>query len=315
MNKPLKRAADLIIMTSIGVLLLGLVALVSFYTPVFSTVGLWVLNHLPVPKVNHQPRSVLKPSDANDTHTQNAKAISLGLSFNHEPTAYVVLGGGLTEADTYNEPDTESDKSSEQNNRRQIKSSISASYQVNNEAPSQASTTSKPSLRTPAMNNIVLNKYSLMRMKTVMQHYNNKPLPIVLTGVDAPWMQDWLVNYGIENIVTENASMNTCENARFTAKRLKLQDVYLITDAYHMTRARRQFALNGIHTSPVPAALPMHKGWLSPTNNAQHSRRTIYELAAYTRDVFFPQKNCRSANEVSFETLLRSRKPENVKTF
>ena len=86
-------------------------------------------------------------------------------------------------------------------------------------------------------------------------------------------------------------------------------------DAYHMTRARRQFALNGIHTLPIPAPLPMQKGWLQPQNNAQHSRRTLYELAAYARDVFAPQDNCRQASEVSFETLLRSRKPENVKTF
>ena len=305
---------NIVIKSSLIFLLLGLMTLVGFYTPVFSTVGLWVLNHLPIPKVVQHPSPVLTSStavkDAVDNKPLNTP-LSLSLPFNHKPTAYVVLGGGLTEADTYQDHQKTA-KSQKTENAQQIKSSISASYQPKkkNDKPSQQPPTS--SLHKP---DIVLNDYTLKRMQTVMQHQRKNPLPIILTGVDAPWMQDWLYNYNIDNVITENASMNTCENARFTAKRLHLQEVYLITDAYHMTRARRQFALNGIHTLPIPAPLPMQKGWLQPQNNAQHSRRTLYELAAYARDVFAPQDNCRQASEVSFETLLRSRKPDNVKTF
>ncbi|WP_296402321.1 YdcF family protein [Psychrobacter sp.] len=306
--------ANLVIRASLVSLSLGLIAMVGFYTPVFSNVGLWLLNHLPIPKVNHQPPPILTPSsEISDKTTKSVHHpghISLDLSLNHLPTAYVVLGGGLTEADTYNDH-SDNNRSDLNENTYQMKSSISAGYKVEKKT-SQKRKGSASNLHKPE---IVLNKYSLIRMQTVMKYQHINPLPIVLTGVEAAWMKDWLNSHGVENVITENASMNTCENARFTAKRLHLQDVYLITDAYHMTRARRQFALNGIHAIPIPAALPMEKGWLEPINNAQHSRRTLYELAAYARDVFAPQNNCRQASDVSFETLLRSRKPGEVKTF
>lgn len=312
MVNSLKPIVNFVIRASLGSLLLGLIIMVSFYTPVFSTVGLWVLNRLPIPEVNHSPRPVLVPSEHSTLNPQPSNStLSLNLQLNHEPTAYVVLGGGLTEADTYHEQTNNTDDQ-QNSNTRQLKSSISASYPAKKGTEETKKQVTSAPLHQP---DIVLNKYSLIRMQTVMWHQRQKPLPIILTGVESAWMQDWLNNHGIENIITENASMNTCENARFTAKRLNLQDVYLITDAYHMTRARRQFALNGIHALPIPAALPMKKGWLAPKNNAQHSRRTVYELAAYARDVFAPQDNCRQASDVSFETLLRSRKPDEVKTF
>ncbi|SUD91262.1 YdcF family protein [Psychrobacter phenylpyruvicus] len=311
---PIVPMVNIVIKTSLVFLLLGLMTLVGFYTPVFSTVGLWVLNHLPIPKVAQHPSPVLtSPTTVKESvdNKQPSTPMSLSLPFNNEPTAYVVLGGGLTEADTYQDQQN-SAKNNKTENARQIKSSISASYQPKQKTDEPAQKSPTSSLHKP---DIVLNDYTLKRMQTVMQYQRKNPLPIILTGVDAPWMQDWLYNYNIDNVITENASMNTCENARFTAKRLHLQNVYLITDAYHMTRARRQFALNGIRALPIPAPLPMEKGWLEPSNNAQHSRRTLYELAAYARDVFVPQDNCRQASEVSFETLLRSRKPEDVKTF
>ena len=310
-----KSLLTLVMKASCGMLLLALIGVGGFYTPLFSTVGLWVLNHLPIPKVNKYPSPILTPPSQIELEgldgTQSSNALTVNVPRHNEPTAYVVLGGGLTEADTYSGQQDFKDKKTNKNSR-QIKSSISSSYQFKQESVAKSNPTATSSLHKP---DIVLNAYTLKRMQTVMQHQRHKPLPIVLTGVDAPWMQDWLYNYDIKNVITENASMNTCENARFTAKRLQLQEVYLVTDAYHMTRARRQFALNGIHTFPVPAPLPMEKGWLQPKHNAQHSRRTLYELAAYARDIFIPQDDCRQASEVSFETLLRSRKPGDIKTF
>lgn len=314
MSSLLKRGFKIVIQTTVGILSLMLIASISFYTPVFSSVGLWVLNHLPIPQPDHQTSSFLTTSDSAINNTDNQpepRHIALDLQLNHQPTAYVVLGGGLTESDVYNERQSSTGSAVHLPTHR---SGNTENSSENNTASTDVKV-AKPQVCGPPINNIVLNKYSLIRMQTVMWHQKHKPLPIVLTGVEAPWMHDWLINYGIDNVITENASMNTCENARFTAKRLQLSNVYLVTDAYHMTRARRQFALNGIHTSPIPADLPTQKGWLSPKNNAQHSRRTIYELAAYARDIFIPQKNCRRANEVSFDTLLRSRKPESLKTF
>ena len=173
-------------------------------------------------------------------------------------------------------------------------------------------------LTTDTDDNIVVNDFTLSRLQTALRHYQQSPLPIVLTGVESHWMQDWLLAHDVkpDHIITENASMNTCENARFTAKRIPDRHVYLVTGSYHMTRARRQFALNGITTQPLPAPLPDEMiSWTNLPANYRHSRRTLYEIGAYLRDVWFPQSDCRSADEVSMETLKRSRKPDSLKTF
>jgi hypothetical protein len=38
-------------------------------------------------------------------------------------------------------------------------------------------------------------------------------LPIVLSGVEAPYMQAWLKERGVDAKLLENRSMNTCENS------------------------------------------------------------------------------------------------------
>lgn len=215
------------------------VLIISVVTPIFSTVVLWILNILPLPQDQIDPQHA-----------------------SQSPSAYLVLGGGLTK---------DSDK------------------------------------------NIVLNDFSLQRVKTVKHAYDNHPLPIILSGVESPWLMDWLSEVGITQTFGEFASMNTCENARFSAKRLHLQKmpfgrVYLITDAYHMARARRQFAINGMPTTPLVAPLPQARSWLHPRQNLQHSRRAIYELSAYFRDIFLGQNDCRSADKVSEKTLSTPRK-------
>ena len=128
-------------------------------------------------------------------------------------------------------------------------------------------------------------------------------------------MQEWLASKGILNVVSENASMNTCENARFTAKRLAIQHAFLVTDAYHMRRAQRQFALNGITTIAMIAPLPEQKSWQHWQANWRHSRRTLYELAAYARDLIKPQDNCRDASAVSDAVLKHSRKNSELKLY
>ena len=214
------------------------IVLVSLFTPLFSKAVVYVLMHLPLPNI-----------DAVDTQ--------------EHPTAYVVLGGGLT---------------NDKNNRT------------------------------------ILNAYSLNRARAAAAAYHDEPLPTVLSGAEAPWLKAWLVEHGVNDIISENASMNTCENARFTAKRADLQHVYLVTDAYHMTRARRQFALNHISTTPIAAPLPVARSWSNPAHNLSHSRRAVYEVVAYLRDILRPQPNCRQATEVSTRELLTPRgkapKPE-----
>lgn len=208
-----------------------IMVLISLFTPVFSRTVVYLLQQLPLPSMT-------------------ASAVRA------PPTAYVVLGGGLTN-------------------------------DINN--------------------SIVLNDYSLNRVRTVANAYRNLPLPIVLSGAEAPWLGQWLIEHGIDSLISENASMNTCENARFTAKRTPLHHVYLITDSYHMARARRQFALNNINSTPISAPLPVGRDWRQPAQNLSHSRRAVYEVAAYLRDVLRPQLDCRRAEEISPKQLLTPR--------
>ena len=208
-----------------------IIVLISLFTPLFSRSVVYLLQHLPLPSMT-------------------------GAAMSSPPTAYVVIGGGLTN---------------------------------------------------DANNDIILNAYSLNRVRAVATAYHDLPLPIVLSGAEAPWMEQWLIEHGIDSLISENASMNTCENARFTAKRIPLQHVYLITDNYHMARARRQFALNNINSTPLGAPLPVKRDWMQPAQNLSHSRRAVYEVAAYLRDVLRPQLDCRSADEVSAEQLLTPR--------
>lgn len=205
--------------------------LISLFTPLFSQAIVYLFTLLPLPAVP-------------------------GAAMSSPPTAYVVLGGGLT-----NDND----------------------------------------------NQIILNEYSLNRARTAASAYHDLPLPIVLSGAEAPWLGQWLIEHGIDGLISENASMNTCENARFTAKRIPLRHVYLITDRYHMARARRQFALNGINSTPINAPLPVNRDWMKPAQNLSHSRRAVYEVAAYLRDVIRPQGNCRHARDVTSQQLLTPR--------
>ncbi|MEC5210823.1 uncharacterized SAM-binding protein YcdF (DUF218 family) [Psychrobacter sp. PL15] len=215
-----------------------ILVLISLFTPLFSQTVVYILNHLPLPNM---PAAIM----------------------NAPPTAYVVLGGGLTN----------------DNN-----------------------------------NQIILNRYSLNRVRTAATAYHDLPLPIVLSGAEAPWLSQWLIEHGIEGLISENASMNTCENARFTAKRIPLHHVYLITDSYHMARARRQFALNSINSTPINAPLPVRRDWMAPAQNLSHSRRAVYEIAAYLRDVLRPQLDCRRAEDITPQQLLTPRGSA-VKTF
>ena len=107
---------------------------------------------------------------------------------------------------------------------------------------------------------IVVNNYTRLRLEKTLQVEKQYPLPIVLSGVEAPYMQAWLKKRGIEAKLLENRSMNTCENSRFSSLLLQKKGgaptIILITDEYHMPRTRRLFALNGIETVPVNAPMP-----------------------------------------------------------
>lgn len=146
--------------------------------------------------------------------------------------------------------------------------------------------------------NIFVNPYTELRLYKAIEQEKNNSLPILLSGVEAPYMQAWLKKHQIEARLLENKSMNTCENTRFTSLLLQKKGgaplVELITDAYHMPRTQRLFAMNGIDTIPVIAPLPNQlTDWQPAQQNLMHSRRATYEAIASVRDLWFGETNCR----------------------
>lgn len=145
---------------------------------------------------------------------------------------------------------------------------------------------------------IVVNPYTRLRLEKTLELHNQNHLPIVLSGVEAPYMQKWLKVRGVDAKLLENRSMNTCENTRFSSLLLQKKGgaptVMLVTDIYHMPRTRRLFALNGIETIPVEAPMPTQlTAWQPSQQNYDHSRRANYELLATIRDVLFGSSGCR----------------------
>nr|WP_010591521.1 YdcF family protein [Acinetobacter bereziniae] len=145
---------------------------------------------------------------------------------------------------------------------------------------------------------IIVNDYTKLRLETTIELEKKIKLPIVLSGVEAPYMQKWLAERGVQAKLLENRSMNTCENTRFSSLLLQKKGgaptVMLITDRYHMPRTRRLFALNGIETIPVDAPMPTQlTEWQPSKQNYDHSRRANYETLATIRDMLFGSSGCR----------------------
>jgi uncharacterized SAM-binding protein YcdF (DUF218 family) len=70
--------------------------------------------------------------------------------------------------------------------------------------------------------------------------------------------------------------------------------VELVTDAWHIPRARWLFAMNGIETVAVPTMLPGDPTpWWPDVRNLTHTRRAVHELIAFTRDRVFGVVGCR----------------------
>ncbi|MDM1311886.1 YdcF family protein [Acinetobacter indicus] len=145
---------------------------------------------------------------------------------------------------------------------------------------------------------IIVNNYTRLRLEKTLEIEKQYKLPIVLSGVEAPYMQKWLAERGVEANLLEDRSMNTCENSRFSSLLLQKKGgaptVILITDQYHMPRTRRLFALNGIKTVPVVAPIPTElTQWQPSEQNYDHSRRANYEMLATIRDMLFGSSDCR----------------------
>jgi uncharacterized SAM-binding protein YcdF (DUF218 family) len=145
---------------------------------------------------------------------------------------------------------------------------------------------------------IIPNSFTQLRLLQAISQHRATGLPIFLSGVEAPYMQNFLQLHDESAQWLEARSMNTCENARFSA--LLLQSlggaprVELVTDAWHIPRARWLFAMNGIETVAVSTLLPGDPTpWWPDVRNLTHTRRAVHELMAFTRDRVFGVVGCR----------------------
>jgi uncharacterized SAM-binding protein YcdF (DUF218 family) len=173
-----------------------------------------------------------------------------------------------------------------------------AGLQVNDSQPYAIVVLGGGLTQDPNTKQIVVNDYTRLRLETTLSVVHKYPLPIVLSGVEAPYMQAWLAERGVHAQLLEKRSMNTCENTRFSSLLLQKKGgaprVILVTDRYHMPRTRRLFALNGIYTLPVEAPMPSQlTAWRPSRQNYDHSRRANYELLATLRDILFGSSDCR----------------------
>ncbi len=77
-------------------------------------------------------------------------------------------------------------------------------------------------------------------------------------GREAVIMRDILVSFGVapEKVILEDRSLNTTENARFTAPILRERGwrrPLLVTSAFHMPRSVAEFERAGVTVAPYPA--------------------------------------------------------------
>ncbi len=103
------------------------------------------------------------------------------------------------------------------------------------------------------------------RLLTGLQLYHKLGVPILFTGgqvfatggVEAEVARSVLLSAGVpaEKIIAETASLNTADNARYTASILAQRGFtrpILVTSAWHMERSVLQFAKAGVAVVPFP---------------------------------------------------------------
>ncbi len=103
------------------------------------------------------------------------------------------------------------------------------------------------------------------RLLTAMQLYHQLKTPVILSagkayrtaGVESEITRMILLGVGIlpTKIIVENQSINTTENAKYTKKLLAQYHFHrpvLVTSAFHMPRAVKQFTKTGITVIPFP---------------------------------------------------------------
>lgn len=103
--------------------------------------------------------------------------------------------------------------------------------------------------------------YSLSRLRYAAHLARESQLPILITGFEASAMASTLIqDFGIDAKWQEKMSQDTDENARFSRDMLKkegINNIVLVTDAWHMGRGKLAFDHYGFSALAAPTDFPM----------------------------------------------------------
>lgn len=105
---------------------------------------------------------------------------------------------------------------------------------------------------------------------------------------EAQAMRRFLLDLGVpdDNLLLEEQSLNSTDNARNTASLLRkrgISEIILVTSAYHMRRAEALFESEGLHVIPAAIdsqvlSMPGWRLWLPATEALDISGRAFKEL-------------------------------------
>ncbi len=144
-------------------------------------------------------------------------------------------------------------------------------------------------------NDDTVGRETLVRLRYGAYIHRQTQLPIIVTGGDvhdwggktlAQVMADSLDNdFNIQNVVREESSKTTAENARYTQEilnSLKIDRIFLVTTSRHMPRAVKSFEKHGLIVIPAPT-MPTQSDYpwfmqISPSAYALYnSRKALHE--------------------------------------
>lgn len=108
-------------------------------------------------------------------------------------------------------------------------------------------------------NHILAGTYTLPRVHYGAYLAKAIKLPLAVSGIEGQAMRDSLLALGITTQFTEDKSLDTHQNAQFSAQLLHAQGIkkiVLVTDAWHMSRSVLAFEQFGFTVLAAPTEFP-----------------------------------------------------------
>ncbi|MBO6179250.1 MAG: YdcF family protein [Selenomonadaceae bacterium] len=140
------------------------------------------------------------------------------------------------------------------------------------------------------------------RLLTALRLYHKLKVPIILsggqvyedTGAEAKIARRLLLSLGVpeNDIITEDKSVNTTQNAKFTAKIMNERGFHrpiVVTSAFHMRRAMLNFKNFGYEAVPMPTDYMsskrriFHYTKLRPQSEALYQSVTVFQELLRTK--------------------------------